>query len=788
MANWSIARQIRAIYGMALIMVTLGTVTGVAATAFLGQVFRDFSDTVATAQAADAMNDAVARARVAALRYRVAPSDQLVDEFNQSIDEAMRLLESLGAGSAPPAGHDAAAGAGAASSHLPPEGMRAAAQIGDRLEDYRSTFRKLNVLNAARDTFVLGMNEAGEKAEAALRDVMQAAQRAGDTTGVYQAAMSLGLMQEGRLEMREYFRTGDRADLEASHGKLTESKREISRLSERSVQPGQKRKAMLARTEIGSYSEASQQIFSTNEQRVTLAARLDELGPSIEAQLTRIRNDTVASQGELADWGVTAGYATVLLLVAAAVLACLCLALFGRRASRTIAAAIARSVSEMGRLANGDYEAEISNLDNDSELGEIARALEAFRQKGLEARRLEAEMRRKEAETAAEREAQRDREKRLEAERRSALEDERRRIMADLSAGLGAVVEAAARGDFTRRIDMAFGDDDLDRIVGSINSLVANVEHGIGETARTLHRIAQGDLTARMDGKFDGIFAELEAALSKTATALGELITEISRQCDDIGATSDEMLRQAHDLASRAERQASALEETAAAMEELSATARSSAEAAHHSSGIARAATEKADEAGQVVAAAVAAMTDIRAASDKIRDIVSVIDGIAFQTNLLALNASVEAARAGTAGKGFAVVATEVRALAQRSGEASKDIKGLIEETAAQVTHGVELVEKTGETLNQVVGNVRAMAETMDGLTATAQEQAGGVGEVTGTVTRMDTITQKNAALAEASRAAARLLDEKVSLMRELLGRFHAGPVGGRDSTLVAAE
>jgi methyl-accepting chemotaxis protein len=242
------------------------------------------------------------------------------------------------------------------------------------------------------------------------------------------------------------------------------------------------------------------------------------------------------------------------------------------------------------------------------------------------------------------------------------------------------------------------------------------------------------------------------------------------------------MTEQSMELARRAEQQAASLEETSAAMEEISATARSSAAGAATANGFATTATGRVDEAGRVVASAVSAMGDIRAASTRIGEIVSVIEGIAFQTNLLALNASVEAARAGSAGKGFAVVATEVRALAQRSSTASQDIKALIEESAAQVNRGVNLVEETGTTLKEIVEGVRKMAGSLGDLVTAGEEQAAGVQEVTTAISQLDVITQKNAALADRSRDLAGELKSKAEAMESLVSTFRTG--AGRRAAL----
>jgi methyl-accepting chemotaxis protein len=278
-----------------------------------------------------------------------------------------------------------------------------------------------------------------------------------------------------------------------------------------------------------------------------------------------------------------------------------------------------------------------------------------------------------------------------------------------------------------------------------------------------------------MSGSYAGLFAELQASVNETLSTLTRVVEDIAAGCEAVTKQASQMTDQSVELARRAEQQAASLEETSAAMEEISATARSSAEGAAQANEFASRATGRVDEAGRVVASAVGAMSDIRAASTRIGEIVSVIEGIAFQTNLLALNASVEAARAGSAGKGFAVVATEVRALAQRSSTASQDIKALIDESAAQVNRGVGLVEETGSTLKEIVEGVRKMAGSLGELVTAGREQAVGVQEVTTAIAQLDVITQKNAALADQSRELAGDLKSRAEAMEGLVATFRTG-------------
>jgi methyl-accepting chemotaxis protein len=348
-------------------------------------------------------------------------------------------------------------------------------------------------------------------------------------------------------------------------------------------------------------------------------------------------------------------------------------------------------------------------------------------------------------------------------------------MVAELRDSLGSVVDGAASGDFSRRITTRFAEEEFNRMANGVNLLMTNVEAGVKEVARVMSKVAAGDLTERMTGSYAGLFAELQASVNETLATLTRVVDDIATGCGAVTQQAGQMTEQSVELARRAEQQAASLEETSAAMEEISATARSSAEGAAHANDFAAKATGRVDEAGRVVASAVGAMGDIRAASTRIGEIVSVIEGIAFQTNLLALNASVEAARAGSAGKGFAVVATEVRALAQRSSTASQDIKALIDESAAQVNRGVNLVEETGTTLKEIVEGVRQMAGALGDLVTAGKEQAMGVQEVTTAISQLDVITQKNAALADRSRDLAGDLKSRAEAMEGLVATFRTG-------------
>nr|WP_303705632.1 methyl-accepting chemotaxis protein [Brevundimonas naejangsanensis] len=412
----------------------------------------------------------------------------------------------------------------------------------------------------------------------------------------------------------------------------------------------------------------------------------------------------------------------------------LALALAGGMAvmlTNVLAKPLTAMTTAMRRLASGDTSVPVPAAGRKDEVGQMAAAVQTFKDAAIAKDALEAE-------TAAQRRAVEEERARVEAEKARAAEEDRVAITA-LAEGLNAM----AAGDLTYRIDVPFAP------------------------------------------KAEQLKADFNAAISQLEQAVAVVVDNVAA----IRSGSGEISQASDDLSRRTEQQAASLEETAAALDEITATVNRTADGARQASRVVQTARNEAEASGAVVSDAVAAMTAIEQSSNQIGAIIGVIDEIAFQTNLLALNAGVEAARAGDAGRGFAVVASEVRALAQRSADAAKEIKTLITASGRQVEQGVALVGQTGQALGRIVAEVAEIDGLMSEISASAQEQATGLQQVNTAVNQMDQVTQQNAAMVEESTAASHSLAQEADVLAASVARFKVaqGAKGGAAPARVSA-
>jgi len=426
---------------------------------------------------------------------------------------------------------------------------------------------------------------------------------------------------------------------------------------------------------------------------------------------------------------------------------------FGYVAALLITRPIPRLVATMRELVAGNYETAVPYTGRGSEIGKMADAVEIFRENGLKIAHMTAE------ETAS-------------SEKRRT---ERALMMRTLRREIGDVVDAAVAGDFDKRVTAEFPDPELASLATGINALVESVSRGLGETTTVLAAVAEADLTRRVNGDYQGAFAQLRDSTNSFVHRLNEIVSDVQLSSRGLKTATEEILQGADDLSERTTKQAATIEETSAAIEHLSGTVSSNALQAKQASDNAREAARTAELGGQAMGTATEAMEKILASSNAISGIIGVIDDIAFQTNLLALNASVEAARAGEAGKGFAVVAIEVRRLAQSAAEASRDVKQLIEQSAEQIRIGGRLVSEAANTLESMRLAAHANNELMDNLARQSAQQAGAIEEVTSAIRQMDEMTQHNAALVEQTNAAIAQTETQARKLDSVIDTFRVG-------------
>jgi methyl-accepting chemotaxis protein len=589
-------------------------------------------------------------------------------------------------------------------------------KIAGLADQFMANFEQIVNSRTQRDRAVNDvMNPLGEKLRAEISEMVDG--------GIKAYAMEIaaygGLAQEGLMQVRlnsyRYLIEQDPKLLEAAEQHFKKLPGLLQRLHEAMETPALRAKVRQAMKEVPEYlaafHDAAKMIAETHHLADEVNAKL---ATDIFQAMAALRTSQVKTLTELKASSEASIAASIAIALAASGIA-LALGVFlawfiGRGISRPVMSLTAN----MEALAAGKLETEVAGCDRADELGRMAKAVLVFRDAAVEKIRLEGQT----------------------AEQRREAEEERRR---NADAQAKAAEEQAL--------------------------VVENLAQG-------LKSLSDGDLTFRLTDGFTETYMQVKEDFNTAVERLQETIQAIAASAREVAGASAEISGGSTDLSQRTEEQAASLEQTSASMEEISETVKKNAENAQQANHFATGTREVADRGGKVVAQAVSAMARIEQSSRKISDIISVIDEISRQTNLLALNAAVEAARAGEAGRGFAVVASEVRSLAQRSSQAAKDIKDLITNSSGQVREGVELVNKAGASLTEIMESIKKVAEIVSDIASASAEQSTGIDQVNTALSQMDEVTQQNSALVEQNAAAAKALEEQSQAMDQRVAIF----------------
>ncbi|MEI8394563.1 MAG: methyl-accepting chemotaxis protein [Rhodospirillaceae bacterium] len=620
---------------------------------------------------------------------------------------------------------------------------------------YRADFAKAVEARRERDKIV---NKELVPIGSAMSDALRKLMRDASETRDFEAGNKAGLVAESLLRLRyaivKFLGSPDAKIVPQLKADTDAFVKSTNGLSNRFVDPAQKRLAdevdANAEKYLARFEDAVAVILTADDLiNIKLSGRAKQFAQEAAKLGDSQRN---AMQAAAAESESTMGLAVSLetWIAAGALVFGL---VFAWLIARSITGPVVSMTETMTRLAAGNLGVDVPALGHKDEIGRMAQAVEVFKKNAVEKVRMD------EAEK-----------QRLEAERQ-AVEAQRQRELV-VGKEIATLIEAVSKGDLDSRLDLDDKDGFYRTMSAGINRLTDTVQAAIIDIAWVLGALAEGDLSQRITKEYQGAFDRLKSDVNATSSKLGEIVGQIGEATEAMSQAANEVSAGSGDLAERTEQQASSLEETAASMEELGATVRTSAENAQRANRMAGDARGAGEQGGIVAASAIDAMKSIAEASRKITDIIGVIDEIAFQTNLLALNAAVEAARAGDAGKGFAVVAQEVRVLAQRSAQASKEIKALILNSDNQVRDGVEMVRKAGDSLNGIVQGVQQVAALIGEIAGASAEQASALDEINSAVASMDEMTQKNAALVEETSAAAQSMSGQASELRTLMAFF----------------
>jgi len=754
----TIANQISTISGSLIAGLLLLSVLAISTTLFLRSTFLEYRGTARITLVAGAAFEDVFEAGMAALQWRLTAEEENVTAFRDNLTELIEAeaeLKALTTGA--------------------PELTEKIEKFSADVEEYSVQFDAILDARAEYDGITSELRDTGFATREALSELMTTAFQDSDSTTVFYAGKAQQGLMLGRYYLERFRRTEAPRDFERAQSETQSALQDLETLKAELRNPARSAGAEEARALLTGFLDKTNGLVGAVEDQIAARGILDSLELRILSDIEELVDTVADRQNTLGPRGTALSFWSVVAICVAGIGVVLVGWRISKKMSGQITGGIEDAVTTISRIAEGDLDVEVRYTDQQNEIGQIARALEVFKSKGKAA--IEAAKREKASEQARLKEAEEHKKEQdaQEAAARAQAEAARKAMISDLSKSLGNVVSAASKGDFSRRVDADFDDDELLSLAREVNALVASVESGIVATGHVLARVADGDLTEAMEGDFQGAFKDLQRNTNGMIDSLKLLVGDMSGTALNISASSTELRDTSDSLSRQAEQNAAALEETSAAVEELTASITQVSDNISDANSSARMASDVAVSSSTVAADAAEAMTRISDASKEIASVITVIDDISFQINLLALNAGVEAARAGEAGRGFAVVASEVRQLAQRAAEAAKEIDEVILRSDHAVSEGVAKVTGAQDSLKQISESVLGVSKSIEEISNAVSEQVNGVGEINNAVSQIDQNTQKQAASFEEVAAASGLLSSEADGLKQSVTRFNIG-------------